>query len=88
MQKLLTLFIFVCTGFAAQAQELYVNTEPAINMAANSLGIRLSDKFFNMKHESGTGMRFEPEVMFGFSKKADGACARLCLQQHAKGYAF
>lgn len=78
MQKLLTLFAFVCTGFAAQAQELYVNAEPASNMAANSLGIRLTNKFFNMKHESGTGMRFEPEVMFGFSKK---------LMVHVLGYA-
>lgn len=78
MQKLLTLLTFVCTGFAAQAQELYVNAEPASNMAANSLGIRLTNKFFNMKHESGAGMRFEPEVMFGFSKK---------LMVHVLGYA-
>jgi hypothetical protein len=78
MQKLLTLLTFVCTGFAAQAQELYVNAEPASNMAANSLGIRLTNKFFNMKYESGTGMRFEPEVMFGFSKK---------LMVHVLGYA-
>lgn len=55
-----------------------MNAEPASNMAANSLGIRLTNKFFNMKHESGTGMRFEPEVMFGFSKK---------LMVHVLGYA-
>lgn len=78
MQKLLTLLVFVCTASAAQAQELYVNSEPASNMATNSLGIRLTNKFFNMKHESGTGMRFEPEVMFGFSKK---------LMVHLLGYA-
>lgn len=78
MQKLLTLLVFVCIASAAQAQELYVNSEPASNMATNSLGIRLTNKFFNMKHESGTGMRFEPEVMFGFSKR---------LMVHLLGYA-
>ncbi|GEP93959.1 hypothetical protein [Chitinophaga cymbidii] len=78
MQKLLTLLVFVCTASAAQAQELYVNSEPASNMATNSLGIRLTNKFFNMKHESGTGMRFEPEVMFGFTKR---------LMVHVLGYA-
>lgn len=77
MKKLMTLLL-ICTVFAAQAQELYVNAEPASNMATNSLGIRLTNKFFNMKHERGSGFRFEPEVMFGFSKK---------LMVHVIGYA-
>lgn len=61
-----------------KAQELYVNTEPASNMAANSLGIRLTNKFFKMEHDGTTGMRFEPEVMWGVNKK---------LMVHAIGYA-
>ncbi|MBC9930463.1 hypothetical protein [Chitinophaga qingshengii] len=60
------------------AQELYVNTEPASNMPANSLGIRLTNKFFKMEHDGTTGMRFEPEVMWGINKK---------LMVHAIGYA-
>ncbi len=63
--------------FSAQAQELYVNTEPASNMPANSMGIRLTNKFFHMQHEGHTGMRFEPELMFGLSKK---------LMVHTIGY--
>ncbi|QEH40995.1 hypothetical protein [Chitinophaga sp. XS-30] len=77
MKKLLILLAITCTGMAVHAQELYVNAEPASNMATNSLGIRLTNKFFNMKHESSTGMRFEPELMFGFSKK---------LMVHVLGY--
>ncbi|MCW3463581.1 hypothetical protein [Chitinophaga nivalis] len=62
----------------SQAQELYVNAEPASNMPANSLGIRLSNKFFQMEHSGVTGMRFEPEVMWGINKK---------LMVHVIGYA-
>ncbi|MBC9913965.1 hypothetical protein [Chitinophaga varians] len=61
-----------------KAQELYVNTEPASNMPANSLGIRLTNKFFKMEHDGTTGMRFEPEIMWGVNKK---------LMVHAIGYA-
>ncbi|MGO4293843.1 hypothetical protein [Chitinophaga sp. RAB17] len=69
--------IIAGTGIAA-AQELYVNTEPASNMPANSLGIRLTNKFFNMEHSGDVGMRFEPEVMWGVNKK---------LMVHVLGYA-
>nr|WP_295867763.1 hypothetical protein [uncultured Chitinophaga sp.] len=69
-----------CFAFSqvTTAQELYVNTEPASNMAANSLGIRLTNKFFKMEHDGTTGMRFEPEIMWGINKK---------LMVHAIGYA-
>lgn len=69
--------IMAGTGVAA-AQELYVNTEPASNMPANSLGIRLTNKFFNMEHSGDNGMRFEPEVMWGVNKR---------LMLHVIGYA-
>ncbi|HEY9259405.1 MAG TPA: hypothetical protein VIP81_15640, partial [Chitinophaga sp.] len=69
--------IIAGTGIAA-AQELYVNTEPASNMPANSLGIRLTNKFFNMEHSGDVGMRFEPEVMWGVNKR---------LMLHVLGYA-
>ena len=77
MKKYIVLLAFVSINLAAQAQELYVNTEPASNMPANSMGIRLTNKFFNMKFEGNTGMRFEPEVMFGLSKN---------LMVHGIGY--
>jgi hypothetical protein len=37
-------------------------------MPAKSLGIRMTSRFFKMEHEGITGMRFEPELMFGISK--------------------
>lgn len=51
------------------AQELYVSTEPASNMAAHSFGFRVTNRFFKMEHEGVTGMRIEPELMWGISKK-------------------
>lgn len=51
-----------------KAQELYVSSEPASNMPAKSLGIRITNRFFKMEQEGSTGMRFEPELMFGISK--------------------
>lgn len=66
-----------CTATTASAQELYVNSEPASNMPANSLGLRLTNKFFPMDHAGYAGYRLQPEVMMGFSKK---------LMVHASGY--
>jgi hypothetical protein len=77
MRKYIILLAFVSINLVAQAQELYVNTEPASNMPANSMGIRLTNKFYNMKFEGHTGMRFEPEVMFGINKN---------LMVHGIGY--
>ena len=51
----------------AYAQELYVNTEPASNMAAKAIGIRLNNGFEPLQ-DNRTGYRLSPEVMFGFSK--------------------
>lgn len=74
------LFLFVIlagTAAGARAQELYVYTEPASNMATNSLGVRVTNRFFPMDHADYTGYRLQPEVMFGASKN---------LMLHASGY--
>ncbi|MBK0379773.1 hypothetical protein [Mucilaginibacter segetis] len=48
------------------AQELYVNTEPASNMATKSLGIRLENQgYFSPTFKN----RSTLEVMYGFSKE-------------------
>ena len=56
------------------AQELYVFTEPASNMAAHSLGIRITD--MGMPNNDFRN-RFTPEIMFGFSKN---------LMVHTQGF--
>jgi hypothetical protein len=75
------LFIIVIC-FAAQkvvGQELYVFTEPASNMAAKSLGMRIGARVFKMQHENKfSATRYEPEVMIGISKN---------LMIHLNGYA-
>jgi hypothetical protein len=53
----------------ASAQELYVHTEPASNMPANSIGLRLSNSYMPMSHNKKTATRFEPEIMWGVNKK-------------------
>ncbi|QXV66134.1 hypothetical protein INP83_03300 [Mucilaginibacter sp. 21P] len=59
----LCLMAWVCAAFG---QELYVNTEPASNMAARSLGIRIENQgFFNPNFKNRTTL----EAMFGASGK-------------------
>lgn len=69
LKQLFLFFAFTGAAAAAQAQELYVYTEPASNMAANSLGVRVTNRLFPMDHADYKGYRLQPEVMFGFSKK-------------------
>lgn len=61
---------------AVSAQELYVATEPASNMAAHSIGVRLNN---TVMHNSklGTMYRLNTEVMWGVNKK---------LMLHVNGY--
>lgn len=69
------LMVFVC----AKGQELYVFTEPASNMAANSIGVRVMYKQFKMTHDKKfSRYRIDPEIMFGISKN---------LMLHVNGYA-
>lgn len=61
----------------ASAQELYVNSEPASNMPARSMGFRLTAKGMRMDYDGSNALRVEPEVMFGINKK---------LMVHVAGY--
>ena len=69
MKKIFSYAIIIFFSATATAQELYVLTEPASNMAAGSLGIRLNSKLYDMKYKSGYALRLDPEIMFGISKK-------------------
>ena len=56
---------FLATANSVFAQELYVNTEPASNMATHSLGIRAENQgFFTPVYKN----RSTLELMYGFSK--------------------
>ncbi len=65
MKTLCLIWCFLGSVYTAFAQELYVNTEPASNMARNSLGIRLENQgYFNPDFKN----RSTLEVMYGASK--------------------
>ncbi|UYQ91642.1 hypothetical protein MKQ68_16255 [Chitinophaga horti] len=68
MKKILIAF-FTCVTIAAQAQELYVSSDPASNVPAKSLGMRLTNKFFKMEHDGRNAFRFEPELMYGINRQ-------------------
>jgi hypothetical protein len=65
--KMLLVPVAIAMGtITLKAQELYVFSEPASNMAAKSIGFRLTNEgMFN----SGFSSRTIPELMVGFSKK-------------------
>ena len=52
-----------------KAQELYVFTEPASNMATKSIGLRLNNYFLGETNSSHTAYHLIPEIMFGVAKK-------------------
>ncbi|MBC7827287.1 MAG: hypothetical protein H7122_06055 [Chitinophagaceae bacterium] len=53
----------------SSGQELYVYTEPASNMPANSISAKINGMFSNDNHSKRTLQRYAPEVMIGLSKK-------------------
>lgn len=65
MKKCLLILGLFALVKAAVAQELFVNTEPASNMATRSLGIRLENQAYA---NNGVKNRSTLEVMYGQSK--------------------
>jgi hypothetical protein len=65
--KLLIAMLLV--SLSTLAQELYVFTEPASNMAAKSIGLRLNNYIMPETHTSKTNYHAIPEIMVGVSKK-------------------
>jgi hypothetical protein len=62
--------IFVFTNIKiTEAQELFSYTEPASNMAANSLGIRITNTLMKQDQINVWSTHMMPEVMWGVSRK-------------------
>lgn len=51
------------------AQELFVFTEPASNMAAKSIGLRVNNGFFKNNETGKINYFLNPEIMWGVSRK-------------------
>lgn len=68
MRKIFVLAIFFAVK--ANGQELYVYTEPASNMPAHSISLKLTDHFVTSDNiYNRFSHRLMPQVMFGISKK-------------------
>ncbi len=50
------------------SQELFVVTDPASNVPANSLGVNIMQSAFKEKFESGYNYHFMPEITYGLNK--------------------
>ena len=68
MKRFLPAFL-VLTGFTTTAQELFPYTEPASNMPAKSMSVKMSAMLGQGVHGDKLDQRYSPEVMFGMSKK-------------------
>lgn len=68
MQKLITT-ILICLAVSVQAQELYPYSEPASNMPAKSIAVKMGAMFGKGPHGNRILQRHTPEVMLGINKK-------------------
>lgn len=67
MKKIFLLFI-VCFYQIVSSQELFVVTDPASNVPANTLSVRLSQSLFKEEFVSGYNYHLMPEVTYGLNK--------------------
>ena len=67
--KAILLLACVCLGSMAQSQELFTFTEPASNMAAKSIGLRLNNYLMPERYTPIVNYYLVPEVMIGISRK-------------------
>jgi hypothetical protein len=70
MKKIIWFAFVILSSTVTHAQELYVNTEPASNMASGSIGFRLLSKVYKMNYKNSfDAYRIEPEIMLGASRR-------------------
>ena len=67
MRVLYIVLAFLFTQFIF-SQELFVVTDPASNIPANSLSVRLGNSLFKEKFENGYNYHLMPEVTYGLNK--------------------
>ena len=68
MKTLFAAFFLALSGGVTYGQELYIFTEPASNMSARSIGLRLNNYVMPMPDQNKTGFRLDPEIMVGVNK--------------------
>jgi hypothetical protein len=66
--KYFFIIFLLLAGPIANAQELFVVTEPASNMPAGTVGVRLAQSLMKEKYEPGYNYHILPEIMWGANK--------------------
>jgi len=61
--------LLILAALNTTGQELFPYTEPASNMPAKSMSLKMSAMLGKGVHGSGIDQRYSPEVMFGINKK-------------------
>lgn len=75
--------------FQLNAQELYVFSEPASNMPAHSINLKLTAHFPTQRNiYSSFPQRYMPEIMFGISKKVMLHVSSTVGNMHTKDFRF
>jgi hypothetical protein len=69
--------LLLISSLGSYAQELFVYTEPASNMPAHSLGLRVTNNLMDEAHLGQTTYQMLPELMWGVNKN---------LMLHADGF--
>lgn len=69
MRKSLSLIVLMIFAVTLEAQELFTYTEPASNMAARTVGFRMTGTFMTERPGPVVNTHFTPEIMVGFSKR-------------------
>lgn len=67
--KIFLLLVSMVLASATYSQELFPYTEPASNMPAKSMSLKLGAMYGKGVHGDKIGQRYSPEAMFGLSKK-------------------
>ncbi len=67
--RIFSIAILLIVVINISAQELYPYTEPASNMPAKSISLKVAGMFGRGVHGGGLEQRYSPEVMFGLTKK-------------------
>ncbi|WP_333876037.1 hypothetical protein [Flavobacterium sp.] len=60
--------IFILVTYAVRAQELFVVTEPASNVPAGSVGIKLGESLMKEQYKEGYNYHMMPEITWGVDK--------------------
>jgi hypothetical protein len=88
MRKIFYLF-FILIVNKASAQELYVFSEPASNMPAHSMSVKLTDHFVTKDNiYNRFSHRVMPEIMFGISKKLMVHLSATMANMHTKDFKY